>query len=67
MLLKRPLSIPEILRWADTYRASAGKWPTKAGGAIVGTIGETWLGVDNALRVGLRGLPGGSSLARTQA
>ncbi len=33
-------------------------------GRIAGTKFETWLGVDNSLRHGLRGLPGGSSLAR---
>jgi hypothetical protein len=63
------LTIPRILRWADAYHRRAGAWPqckTKPGD-IPGTNGETWLAVDTALRVGQRGLPGGSSLARVLA
>jgi hypothetical protein len=63
-LLKRPLSIEEILKWVSTHREAVGKWPSKEGGSIVGAKFETWQRVDNALRVGLRGLPGGSSLAQ---
>jgi hypothetical protein len=33
-------------------------------GAIRGVAGETWHGVDQALRWSYRGLPGGSSLGR---
>src|SRR5262249_39100472 len=36
-------------------------------GSIPGTSGETWAGVDNALRNGLRTLPGDSSLAQLLA
>jgi hypothetical protein len=54
----------DILRWADAYRELTGKWPTSSSGAIAGTIGESWSQVNAALRQGLRGLPGGSSLAR---
>jgi hypothetical protein len=61
--LQRPLHLADILRWASAYRESTGKWPTKSSGSIPGTSGETWAGVDNALRNGLRTLPGGSSLA----
>lgn len=50
MLRRRPLAIPEILRWADAYREATGKWPTKASGSIAGTIGESWLAADNAER-----------------
>jgi hypothetical protein len=63
-LRRRRLTIPEILAWASAYRESTGKWPTKASGGIIGTQGETWRQVDGALRHGLRGLPGGSSLAK---
>jgi hypothetical protein len=66
-LKKRPLAIWEILRWADAYRETTGQWPTSHDGAIVGTIGETWTNVDMALRLGLRGLPGGSSLSQLLA
>jgi hypothetical protein len=64
-----PLTVPQILRWADTYHRRSGTWPhckTKPGG-ISGTNGETWLAVDTALRVGQRGLPGGSSLPQLLA
>lgn len=63
-----PLTVPRILRWADSFHKQNAEWPhhdTKP--AIPGTNGETWLGVDSALRSGIRGLPGGSSLARVLA
>src|SRR5205823_3864337 len=46
---------------------ATGRWPTRDCGDIAGTIGETWLGVDRALRYGLRNLPGGSSLPQLLA
>jgi hypothetical protein len=65
--LQRSLNLPDILRWASAYRECTGKWPTKTSGSIPGTSGETWAGIDNALRNGLRTLPGGSSLAQLLA
>lgn len=63
-----PLTISQILRWVDAYRRRTGTWPhPKTKGRIPGTNGETWLAVDSALRTGLRGLPGGSSLPRVLA
>ena len=59
---RRPLPLREILRWADAHREITGRWPTRASGAIPGALGESWSQVDTALRDGLRGLPGGSSL-----
>jgi hypothetical protein len=67
VLRRRPLTIAEILRWADAYRETTGGWPTRARGIIPGTVGETWVQVDEALRGGLRGLPGVSSLPRLLA
>jgi hypothetical protein len=66
-LRRRPLTIPEILCWADAYREATGKWPTVHSGGIAGTIGDSWKQVGHALREGLRSLPGGSSLARLLA
>ena len=66
-LTKRPLYVADILKWAEVYHAAMGRWPTKEAGDIPGTFGESWLGVDRALRAGLRGLPGGSSLAQLMA
>jgi hypothetical protein len=57
------LTIEQILRWAEAYRTLFGVWPTAHTGSV-GATGETWLCLDNALRDGTRGLPGGSSLAR---
>jgi hypothetical protein len=57
-LLKRPLSVTDILRWAEAYRGITGKWPTRESGDIIGAKFETWATVDTALRDGLRGLEG---------
>jgi len=66
-LCRHPLNISDILRWADSYRYAASKWPSKDSGTIADARFETWAGVDSALRDGLRGMPGGSSLARLLA
>src|SRR4029453_3331360 len=57
-----PLSIAQILAWADEYHERTGSWPKKNTGRIAGTLGEDWARVDRALRRGLRGLQGRSSL-----
>jgi superfamily II DNA or RNA helicase len=57
------LSIPQILSWADKHKEINGKWPFRGAGFILET-GENWSGIDSALKAGLRGLQGGSSLAR---
>jgi hypothetical protein len=66
-LRRRPLTIEEILRWADTHRETTGKWPTKDSGTILHAKFENWLAVDSALRQGLRSLPSKSSLAQLLA
>ncbi len=58
------LTVEQILSWADAYRQRTGHWPTRNQGDIIDAPNETWGNVDNALLTGLRGLPGGSSLAR---
>jgi hypothetical protein len=59
------LTTHQILAWARAYHAKNGQWPTCRclPQPIEGTLGETWFNVDQALRKGLRGLAGGSSLA----
>jgi hypothetical protein len=57
------LSIRQILGWADAFHQRFGRWPTKQSGLVVDAADETWARVDSALRLGLRGLPGGMSLA----
>lgn len=59
---KRPLSVAEVLRWADAHRARTGQWPTDRSGAIPESPGETWGQVSSALRSGRRGLPVGMTL-----
>jgi hypothetical protein len=52
------------MAWAQEYLRQTGSWPGRDSGPVAGAEGETWSGIDMALRYGLRGLPGGSSLAR---
>ena len=58
------LTIPEILRRADAYHVRHGKWPKAMSGPIPEAPGETWRLVSEALRLGKKGLPGGTTLAR---
>ena len=63
--MRRPaLYLSQILAWADAYHKRHGPWPTLYSGPIPGSPGVNWRQVDSALRLGLRGLPGGSSLAQ---
>jgi hypothetical protein len=62
-----PLTLPQILGWADAHRARTGAWPVSTSGTIPDTGGETWHCVNNALRHSRRGLPGGFSLAQLLA
>jgi hypothetical protein len=62
-----PLTVEQVLAWADAYRARTGRWPAAGSGPVPKAPGETWAGIDQALRGGGRGLPGGYSLARLLA
>lgn len=62
-----PLSIEEILRWADAYYERHGKRPAGDSGPIPEAPGESWNAVDRALVDGRRGLPAGSSIAKLLA
>jgi hypothetical protein len=59
-----PLTLQQILSWADSHWQRTGCWPTLECGLIAEDPGETWRQIDNALRLGLRALASGSSLAR---
>ena len=61
------LSEPQILAWADAEHARTGQWPHSDSGSIREQLGDNWRKIDTALRYGLRGLTGGSSLARLLA
>jgi len=61
------LRIDHILAWADSYHAAHGRWPIAAPVAVAEAPEESWERIDQALRQGERGLPGGSSLTRLLA
>jgi hypothetical protein len=52
----------QILAWADAHHARTGEWPNVNSGPVVESPEERWNLIANALYMGLRGLPGGSSL-----
>ena len=61
-LYKRPLTIPQILAWADAHQRRTGNWPTSRSGSVCEAAGENWGRINNALYHGMRGLAGRSSL-----
>jgi hypothetical protein len=65
--VKRLLTIEQILEWADAHHAREGKWPRLISGGIKEAPEWNWLVVDQSLRLGRWGLPGGSSLAQLLA
>jgi hypothetical protein len=62
-----PLGKKKILAWALAHRDRTGQWPNVNSGPVADAPGEKWNLIDNALRNGHRGLPGGSSLAQLLA
>jgi predicted helicase len=62
-----PLTIEQILKWADAHHRKTGIWPKVASGDVLGAPAEKWLYIHAALYRGDRGLPGGSSLAQLLA
>jgi hypothetical protein len=66
-LMRPALTLARILSWADAHYERTGAWPTERSGPVVGQVEETWKGIDRALQQGVRGLPGGSSLAKLLA
>jgi len=61
---KVDLTVEQILAWADAHHARTEEWPTMHSGVVDDAPGETWAGISQALRRGLRGLPKGSSLSK---
>src|SRR6516165_2796423 len=61
-LAKPPLNVEDILAWARSHRQRTGRWPSVVSGTVLDAPGETWRGIDTALRNGFRGLPQGDSL-----
>ncbi|MEE8170709.1 MAG: hypothetical protein V3T70_09185 [Phycisphaerae bacterium] len=54
----------EVLAWAEAHHRRTGFWPNATSGRIAGSEGELWGSVHNALKRGMRGLRGGTTLAR---
>jgi hypothetical protein len=61
---RKPLTVGQILAWAEAHFAHTGGWPTCRSGPVLDTPGETWGKIDGALYEGYRGLPGGDTLAQ---
>ncbi len=65
------LCVEQILAWADAHHAGHGVWPAVGPGTVSGVVagapGESWKAINHALALGLRGLPGDSSLAELLA
>ena len=59
-----PLTVQQVLAWADAHHARTGRRPHAKSGPVEGAPGESWGNIDDALDAGYRGLPGGDSLAR---
>lgn len=59
-----PLTIQQILMWADTHRERTGQWPVVTTGPILDAPDESWIQINTALIFGRRGLPRGLSLAK---
>jgi len=64
---KPKLSVEQILEWADAHFKRTGRWPRVNDRALDYAPQEKWKNIDAALRVGIRDLPGGSSLAELLA
>jgi hypothetical protein len=61
------LDVEQILTWADAHREATGEYPQGDSGAVREAPRETWNAIQSALSKGLRGLPGGSSVAQLLA
>ncbi|HWL95256.1 MAG TPA: hypothetical protein VNT79_17180 [Phycisphaerae bacterium] len=50
------LTYPQVLEFVGDYLARTGRWPSNKSGAIPGSGGEKWAGIDYALKSRARGL-----------
>jgi hypothetical protein len=57
-----PLTVEQILTWADAYRRRIGRWPGRTSGPVSEAPAENWAALTLALRNGYRGLPRGTTL-----
>jgi hypothetical protein len=61
---RKPLTVNDILAWADSHHCRTGSWPTRNSGDIPEASGENWGTIDEALIHGRRSLPPRWSLAK---
>ncbi|WP_425613621.1 hypothetical protein NA78x_003456 [Anatilimnocola sp. NA78] len=65
---RAPLTIEQILTWADAHRERTGKWPTALSGPVHGVPGEDWLNINQVMCAGRRGFrPRQTTLAKVLA
>ncbi len=64
---RTPLTIKQILAWADSHHKRTGSWPIESSGAVHQAPNENWSALSQALAKGSRGLPSGGSLAKLLA
>jgi hypothetical protein len=64
---RRPLTIRQILAWADENHARTGQWPRQCSGPVAAAPEESWSAIHTALYQGKRGLAGEDTLARLLA
>src|SRR5262249_46343680 len=62
-----PLTIAQILDWADAHFRLTGNWPISSSPGVLPDSTVRGRSIDVALQIGLRGLAGGSSLAQLLA
>ncbi len=62
-----PLSISQILAWADLEHEQTGRWPCCKDTIVWANKNEKWINIDALLRIGGRSLPGGDSLPQLLA
>jgi hypothetical protein len=55
--IRPPLTIKQILKWADQHFEEHGRYPNVNSGVVSGTFDEVWRRLDEALCQGRRGLP----------
>jgi hypothetical protein len=62
LVRRAALTADIIFKYAQAHHRQTGRWPHRRSGKVIGSPGETWTGLDSALKVGSRGIRGGSSL-----
>jgi hypothetical protein len=62
-----PLTVGQVLAWADAHYARTGRWPHAGSGPVDGAPGEVWATINSLLKWGRRGLPRRGSLAKLLA